>query len=201
MIYISFFRFKSLGYNTTFSASPDIFENAIKEGRNDYDRQCYKLLLTGKYDCFHFPIVYRQQDGKTFRDFLDTGWPPVYLVSDRIITLLNENRITGWQSYPIVLYDKKGNLIEGYSGFSVIGKGGNYSMAWERGFDKEKKKHFIESRGLYDLSQWDGSDFFLVSDEILITERTMKLLKQNKVSAVEYENLSLLVDYTNIPRI
>ena len=197
---IEFYRFKSVAYGTTFTARPDIFEKALEEGRNDFDTNCYRFLLVGDYDYYRFPIVFRQYDGKRLRDFLDTGWPPVYLVSDRVVSLLKENGITGWHNYPIQLFDKKGNLIEGYSGFSVLGKGCKYSKSWERGFNKETFESFTASRGLYDISQWDGSDIFMVRGEIVITEKAMKLMKANKVTAVEYEKLSDLVDYIGEPR-
>ena len=199
MDYIDFYRFSSVAYATTVAACPDIFEKAIAEGRNDFDRHCYRFLLVGDYEYYRFPIVFHQYDGKRLRDFLDTGWPPVYLISDRVVTLLKDNAITGWHNYPVKLYDKKENLIEGYSGFSVLGKGGTYSKVWERGYNKETNESFIETRGLYDLCQWDGSDIFMVQGGIIITERVMKLLKTNKVTAVQYEKLSDLVDFKGEP--
>ena len=198
---IDFYRFSSVAYATTIAACPDIFEKAIADGRNDFDRHCYRFLLVGEYEYFQFPIVFRQYDGKRLRDFLDTGWPPVYLISDRVVSLLKDNLITGWHNYSIKLFDKKGNSIEGYSGFSVLGKGGKYSKVWDRGYNKETHESFIENRGLYDLGQWDGSDFFMVHGGIIITERVMKLMKANKVTAVEYEKLSDLVDFIGEPRL
>ena len=74
------------------------------------------------------------------------------------------------------------------------------SKSWERGFNKETFESITASRGLYDISQWDGSDIFMVRGEIVITEKAMKLMKANKVTAVEYEKLSDLVDYIGEPR-
>ena len=121
---IDLYRFGSIGYSTTLTARPEIFEKALGEGRNDFDTNCHRFLLVGDYEYYTFPIVFRQYDGKRLRDFLDTGWPPVYLISDRVVSLLKDNSITGWHNYPVKLFDKKGNLIEGYSGFSVLGKAG-----------------------------------------------------------------------------
>ena len=196
---IDLYRFGSIGYSTTLTARPEIFEKALGEGRNDFDTNCHRFLLVGDYEYYTFPIVFRQYDGKRLRDFLDTGWPPVYLISDRVVSLLKDNSITGWHNYPVKLFDKKGNLIEGYSGFSVLGKGGRFSKFWERGYNKQTNESFVESRGLYDISQWDGSDIFLAHGYIIITERVMKLMKTNKVTAVEYEKLSDLVDFIGDP--
>ena len=91
MDYIDFYRFSSVAYATTIAACPDIFEKAFAEGRNDFDRHCYRFLLVGEYEYYQFPIVFRQYDGKRLRDFLDTGWPPVYLISDRVVSLLKDN--------------------------------------------------------------------------------------------------------------
>lgn len=192
MAYNEFYRFESLAYGTTFTATPDIFEKAIEEDRNDFDRHCHKFLLRGEYEYYRYPIVFRQYDGKYLRDFLDCGCPPVYLVSQRVVDLLKENEITGWDNYPITLYDKKGNIVEGYYGFSVLGRGGKFTRIWNYGWDKEIQKSFLASRGIYDISQWDGSDIFLVHNNgwIIITERVMKLMKSIKVTAVEYLKLS-----------
>ena len=113
------------------------------------------------------------------------------MVSERVVNLLNENEITGWNNYPITLYDKKGNIVDGYYGFSVLGRGGKFSRLWNYGWNKETQKSFLASRGVYDISQWDGSDIFFVQNSwILITERVMKLMKSIKVTAVEYKKLS-----------
>ena len=108
-----FYRFRSRAYGTTFTARPDIFEKALKEGRNDFDLHCHKFLFHGDYEYYRFPIIFHQYDGKYLRDFLDLGDPPVYLVSNRVIELLRENTITGWKNYPISLFDKKGKCYRG----------------------------------------------------------------------------------------
>lgn len=200
MICTNFYRFASRAYGTTFTARPDIFEKALKEGRNDFDLHCHKFLFHGDYEYYRFPIIFHQYDGKYLRDFLDLGYPPVYLVSNRVIELLRENTITGWKNYPISLFDKKGNVIEGYSGFSVIGEGGKFTQFWDYGYIPESNKSYVKCRGIYDISQWDGSDIFLVHNYIVITGRVMELMKSIKVTAVEYERLSDDTDIIGEPR-
>lgn len=194
MTHTELYRFSSRAYGATIAASPDIFEKALEDGRNDFDCNCHKFLLVGDYDYYRYPIVFRQYDGHRLRDFLDTGFPPVYLISDRVVTLLKDNKITGWDNYPIVLYDKKGKAIDGYSGFSIIGKGGIFSKYWEYGYNSQTKESFVDKRGIYKISQWDGSDIFMISRDIIITDRVMKLFSSNKVTAVDYEKLSDIVD-------
>ena len=113
---------------------------------------------------------------------------------------MKDNGVTGWNSYPITLYDKKNNRIEGYSGFSIVGKGGVFSKVWDYGYNAETNEQFVKKRGRYDFSQWDGSDIFMVSNDIIITQNVMKLMKSSKVSAVEYELLSNLVDFVGESR-
>ena len=63
MVRKEFYRFESLAYGTTFTATPDIFEKAIEEDRNDFDRHCHKFLLRGEFEYYRYPIVFRQYDG------------------------------------------------------------------------------------------------------------------------------------------
>ena len=197
----NFYRFESRAYGTTFTARPDIFEKALKEGRNDFDLHCHKFLFHGDYEYYRFPIVFRQYDGKYLRDFLDLGYPPTCLVSDRVVDLLSENGITGWKKYPITLFNIKGNVVEGYSGFSVVGKGGKFSQFWDYEYIVESNRNHVKQRGVYDISQWDGSDIFLVHNYILMTERVMKLMKTIKVTSVDFERLSDDTDIIGEPRI
>lgn len=78
-------------------------------------------LIKAKYEGINFPVTFKQVGGKKFTDILATGVPSQFLISERLEKILMANSITGWQTYPINLLDKKGNRIEGYSGFSVTG--------------------------------------------------------------------------------
>ena len=111
--------------------------------------------------------------------------------------LLSSNDITGWRTYSIELYDKKDHLISGYNGFSITGRGGNFDKNYELDyFDKDRNHFGATTRGVYDLNNWDGSDFFIINHcRIIVTERVMKLLKKNKIDAIEYTKLSDYVDY------
>ena len=100
----SFSTNRHRAYRTTFTARLDIFEKALKEGRTVFDLHCHKFLFHGDYEYYRFPIVFRQYAGKYLRDFLDLGYPPICLVSNRVVDLLRENKITGWDKYPITLY-------------------------------------------------------------------------------------------------
>lgn len=151
-------------------------------------------LITGLYDGIDFPIVFKQEHGKNFTDILDTGWHRLYLISDRMKSILKDNHLTGWQTFPIKLYDKHGNEIPAYNGFSIIGRSGptNYD-----------KSEIIEKRevptgplceyykGVF-FDNWDGSDFFIPDNthHIFITKKAACILKNNKITNMKLKNLS-----------
>ncbi len=190
--------FSNKCYQTTFSVIPDLFEDALRNDDNGENRNILDHLLSGEFEYYSFPIKFHQyaESGKRFRDIIDAGWP-LFLISDKVYELLKDFNITGWRTYPIELYDKKDHLISGYNGFSITGRGGKFDKNYELGyFDKEKHHFGATTRGVYDLNNWDGSDFFIINPRwIIVTERVMKLLRKNKIDAIEYEKLSDYVDY------
>lgn len=184
------YDFNSKNYLATFRAHPEI--DYKKTFWVDHDLSC------GEYEGIKFPVVYKESSvsGKRFRDVL--GGCDMYLISDRMKRILEENNVTGWQTYPIVMYDKRGNEIKGYHGFSVIGRCGGKCTYCQ---DKEIQidDYYAGKQGIsIDLEQWDGSEMFKVGEKtrcsrIIITERIYKLFKQNKIDAIEMIALSKYV--------
>ena len=186
-----FYLFRSRNYLTTFYSSPDIVQEALKN--KDFDK-CYEIgrkLEFGDYEGLQFPLVYREQpeSGKRFRDVLDNRNVARYLISDRMKQLLIENNITGWKSFPIVMYDKHGKEVPGYNGFSITGHCGGIVTYHEDicQFDEE----FMWYKGVsIDIDQWDGSDIFNVhAHHKMITKRVYKLFKEHKIDAIEMTSL------------
>ena len=173
-------------------------KNGISGNRN---------LIKGNYEGIDFPVVFKQEkeSGKRFSDLLDTGHSNLYLISDRMKTVLEENNLTGWQTYPIKLYDKKGNEIFGYHGFSVVGHCG------PKRYEKSKiiEKQFIPKgpvvkyyKGVF-FDDWDGSDFFTPEESfmIFITKKSADVLKKNKITNFWLENLAdYETDVTNVKK-
>ena len=93
--------------------------------------------------------------------------------------------ITGWRTYPIELYDKKGNQTNGYCGFSVVGSGGSLGNLEQRRKDHVSRLQFF-------IDQWDGSDFFMFENtlHLLTTQKVKDLFKKNKVDAVEFSPIT-----------
>lgn len=181
-----FYTLHSRNYLTTFNATPKLFRNAIDNHLRGFHsgREIYDQLAFGDHypEYIQFPIVFYQEDGKRMRDVLDMRYVGFFVISDRMKLVLEENGFTGWKTYPVQLYDKKKNLISGYSGFTVTGKGGRVyyplNEAW------------VPVLG-WNPACWDGSDFFHFENtrHIIITERVMKVLKKHKIDAIDMKPL------------
>ena len=184
-----FFDFRSRFALVNFLAGPEglNFKNETDDGLK---------LIKGVYEKIKIPVVFKQdkESGKRLSDILDTGHPNLYLISDRMKKVLEENNLTGWQTYPIKLYDKKENEIFGYQGFSVVGHCGPKSYKNSEIIEKQYipngpfYKHY---KGVF-FDGWDGSDFFTPehSFSIFITKRAADVLKKNKITNMRLEKLS-----------
>ena len=185
-----FFTFGSKLVSSTFQASPvglGHSPDGMPEARN---------LIKGKYEGINFPVVFKQEYGKKLTDILDTGWHCLFLISDKIKTILEENQITGWKTFSIKLYDKKKNEIFGYHGFSVVGHCGSIDYTKAEIVDRQAiptgpicKAY----KGLYiGLDKWNGSDFFIPDASLcfVINKRTASLLEKNKITKMRLKNLS-----------
>lgn len=155
-----FFYFGSKLLSSTLQAHPE----GLKDDRDGISEHYH--LIKGKYELItiDFPIVFKQDYGVKHTDILDTGWAGLYLISDKLKTILEENHFKGWKTYPVKLYDKKGNEIQGYHGFSVTGMCGPISYANSEIFEKRYIPDGPIERNYkgvtLGLDKWDGSDFF-----------------------------------------
>ena len=193
-----FYCFDVQGYMTQFFAPP--CTNLGKKGEWE--------LLYGQYDSFDMPVIFQQRKsygGKKFTDFLNTGYGSnLRPISDKVLDILIDNNITGWKTYPIQVFDKKGNEVPGYHGFSIIGRCKDLDISllkervavqyYESGPIREYYKGFP-----LDLSAWDGSDIFLLSGTgwSFITKRVYSLFKKHKITNIRYEKVTdhLITDF------
>lgn len=200
-----FYTFSSCGYGTTFAAIAEEFERHLVRKEFSEAGVFYDKLTLGDYKDIPFPIIYHElkggSSGKRMRDVLDTRYCSLYLISNRFKTILKESRITGWESYPILLFDKKGNQIEGYNGFSITGRAGKMQQ-----FDQPPLEYgySADSVGYYfDIETWDGSDLFITEGtlHIIATGRFIKILIENKITACDYCRLTDYGDWSKTKRI
>lgn len=152
-------------------------------------------LILGDYSGISFPVIFKQEYGKKLQDLLDTGWPSLYLISDKMKAVMEENALIGWKTYAVKVLDKQGQTIQGYHGLSITGRCGKIDF---------RKSEIIEKRlvpnaplgkyykGLHvGIDTWDESDFFLPEKYfgIIITGRAAEILKKNKLTNIRLENL------------
>jgi len=181
---MNFFDFGSKLLRSTFHSSPiDIPYNGHIE------------LITGNYKNIKFPVIFKQNSGKNLLDILDTGHANLFLISEKLKSVLMENELTGWKTYPIKLFDKKNSTILGYHGFSITGRCGpiNYEKSTiieERLIPTGPLVRFYKGR-FFDVKNWDKSDFFLPEETIRITvnKKTSEILKKEKISNLILEPL------------
>lgn len=178
----NFFKFSSKLVSSTVQASP--IELNIENSK----------LIKGDYLGIDFPVIFKQEDGKKFCDILDTGYVSLYLISERMKTILEENNLTGWKIFPIQLYDKKGNEISGYHGFSITGKCGPINYEKSQIIEKQTVPSgpiFKYYKGIF-IDDWDKKDFFSPNKtyQIFITENAADILKKNKITNMYLKNIS-----------
>lgn len=160
-------------------------------------------LIKGEWEGINFPITFKQVYGKHFYDILDTGCAGLFLISEKMKNVLEENQLTGWKVFPIKLFDKKDHEITGYYGLSVIGQSSATSY---------KKSEILEKRlvpngplckffkGVF-IEKWDGSDFFTPDGtyQTFITRKACEILKKNNITnyylinLAEKETLTIIV--------
>lgn len=188
-----YYRFGSKLVSSTFQAHAVALNKDKNENSEYYDQD---MLLVGNFSGIIFPVVFKQEYGKKLQDMLDTGWAGLYLISDNMKTVLEENHLTGWKTFAVKVLDKKGQPIEGYHGLSIIGRCGKIDYSKSEVFEKRlvpqgplAKFH----KGLYvGLDEWDGSDFFLPEKYYgtIISSKAAHILKESKLTNIRMTNLA-----------
>ena len=117
----NFFVFKQKHSDSNFQVSLIESEFILKWKQNN---DIYLKLLKGEYSTFKEKLNFKHKYGKDFKDILGTGYPSLYLISDRLKSLFEENKITGYKCYTIGILKKDGAEYSGYWGFSVTGRCG-----------------------------------------------------------------------------
>ena len=192
-----FYDFHSRNYLTTFYPRAEIFKEALKRKDFDLARKISWDLEDGSYQGYEFPIVFhevRGDSGKQMRDVLDHRDTIAYLISDRMKDLLIDNNITGWKCYDIEMYDKKGNIVPGYNGFSVTGKCDDMVKVDYDNIVEDNRRGFLAKGASFDINKWDGNDIFRVGGWRIITKRVYELFKKHKITAIK---MTRLTDYTS----
>lgn len=130
--------------------------------------------------------------GGQVMDILWSSMVWIFCVSSRVVELLQANHVTGWSTYPVEVYGRKGEPLPGYYGFAVTGSGCRRDRSRSQIFTKQAVpggKPFEVYKGLYFYEEdWDGSDFFIVRSfgGIVVTEKVQRLFKKAKIANVRF---------------
>lgn len=176
----------------TFQAHACHLNKTKKENSELFDQ--HRLIL-GDYEGIKMPVEFKQEYGKELKDVLDTGWVSLFLVSDRFVEILKAEKISGWKTFPVKVYDKNGSLVNGYEGFSVNGRSGPVNFSEARIIEKQLAINAAPLkfyRGFHiEMDEWDKSDIFLAKDNftIVVLEKVKDLIEKNKLTNIRFTNL------------
>ncbi|MEX2569221.1 MAG: hypothetical protein WD431_24970 [Cyclobacteriaceae bacterium] len=140
--------------------------------------------------------------GMKFYDVIATGYPGIYLVSEKIQYILIGSGFNGYILRPITLKDKKDISISGYKLLSIISKVG--SIENEKSFKKMMppivswEDPYEAYIGLYfDVFTWDKSHFFYPEGTsfIFVVEEVKRLFEQKKVTNCRFNKVIDLENY------
>lgn len=144
------------------------------------------------------PLIFdfkKGASGSTAYDFVGTTLPPLKLISDRVVEVLRS--FSGWSTYPVEVYGKKGERIPGYHGLSITGRCGpiddSRSQPRIRPPASPAGRATREWIGLYfDPATWDGSDLFLPrgSGGTFVTEAVKTALERARITNVQFTPLT-----------
>ena len=180
-------------YSEFYYLEDPFFDYAYRIGSRDHDAQQALELFWGIFNPTK-PVIYKAYQGGKAADFL-WGWFGV-CVSTKIIDLLTTNKLEGWTTYPVEVYDRAERLLPGYHGFAVT------SYAGERQIERSP---IVESRPLFpggktgliykgiffDEALWNGSDVFRVGNGIIVvTQKVRDILTINKIRNIGLVRLS-----------
>ncbi len=151
-------------------------------------------LLTSGGDIVKEPVWFKYDSGGEAKDIIFTQSVLIYLVSDRVISILKDNGITGWSTFPVYLFDEQLNPMEGYVGLSATGKAGaidpDRSVAEHSSLENVLTEKIISKKiGVYfQNDEWDGADIFTPQGAgmILVSEAVVNLFEKNCVSNVRF---------------
>ena len=138
---------------------------------------------------------HRESGGDVLCDVVWTTLVQPVLISNRVADIFRQGAFTGWTTYRVELYDKKGVRVPDYHGLAVTGRCGAIDRSRSR-----KVRHPIMPgtlpanfwRGLFFKDDWwDGSDIFLPEGTgfIIVVERVKNALESLNIPNIKFDRL------------
>ena len=137
-------------------------------------------------------IALKQCEGRRLCDLMVTTHT-LDLISNRIQSALLEESITGWATCPVVLKDRKGELIPDYAALATTGRCGPLVNSRSKKVTKENYAGtgFMDVYlGYYfDEDSWDGSDMFRPEGTrmTIVTRHVRDIIMAIKATNIEFE--------------
>lgn len=137
------------------------------------------------------PLNLGIQSGGQLTHFLWSSFPPIVCISTYVVELLQAYGVTGWTTYPVEIYGRKGEPLTGFNGFAVTGSECRRDRSRSEILTRQavpEGEHFEVYKGLYFYEEdWDGSDIFRVrsSGGTIVIDKVKKIFKQAKVTNVK----------------
>ena len=160
----TFFKFDTHSYLNTLAVGADLFRKALEteDPALSIYRELYNFLKFGNYPAgLTFPIEFYIYDGNKKREVMEIRWCASFLISNRVRDIFQQEGLTGWQPYDVIVKDKHGETVPGYCGFSVTGR-------WHTVFPVEG-----ETPDFYHTEH-------LVPGALLCTQRVIDVLRKYK---------------------
>jgi len=142
------------------------------------------------------PIEFKAIAGGQVTDFLWSSLPPLFCVSQKVIDILIQNKFTGWSSFPVITYDRKGNLLSGYHGFSVKSYAGKIDISRSTIITKPAVPGYPKTARFYigtffNESKWDGSDIFRIQNACMVARKSIvEEFRRNNITNVRFTPLT-----------
>ena len=175
-----------------------------------FKRGCMRVGPIEKWDDFALTraewtppdvLHFEYREGSKLCDFIGTGFATVYLVSQRVVDLLEEHSLTGWRTFKVSVTDRQKKPISGIHGLQVHGRCGPIDTSKSPrfvGFGVNGVTKFLKYRGwLFDVESWDGSDIFVPESEdgsicgqYFVTQRLKDIFEKAKVSNVKFRRIT-----------
>ena len=155
----------------------------------------FKLIIGAFRNEINFeqPLILVQESGRLVVDILWSSYPPVFVVSQTILDILIDNKLFGWNTYPVKVFDKELQTLNNYFGFAVTGRVGNQDF--NRGQieiippTRKGGKPHKAFKGLYFIDdEWDGNDFCVTGfgGGPVVTKNVVNIFKESNVKNVAF---------------
>jgi hypothetical protein len=134
--------------------------------------------------------------GARFVDVLWTTFPPIRVISGRLLDLLSANELSGVGIYDVEVKDREGRIQSDYFGLAIRGRAGEQDLRRVQLIQKSAITKggapYTNLKGVYfENDVWDGSDFTLMGSSlmVIVSERVVETFARAKVRNVRFTPL------------